>query len=199
MKVTLLLPDSIILTGSYIKLEPIEEPHRHILKMISQDERISTYSPALKLKFNSWFDKAIKPYQESRQVSFIVRTLSDNRIVGSTRFYEIYPEHKRLSIGYTWYIPEVWGSSVNAECKLLLLRYAFETLQTTRVEFFIDSRNERSRFAIKKLGATEEGILRQHIILEDGYVRDTVIYSILKQEWPDILLTLNSRLNYNNR
>ena len=81
------------------------------------------------------------------------------------------------------------------ESKLLLLRHVFETLEFNRVEFFIDSRNSRSRSAVKKLGATEEGILRQHVILEDGYVRDTVVCSILKKEWPKILLTLENRLN----
>lgn len=106
--------------------------------------------------------------------------LLDNKIIGSTRFYEIYPEHNRLAIGYTWYIPELWGSLANAECKLLLLWYAFLSLQMTRVEFFVDSRNERSRAAVKKLGAKEEGIMRKHILLEDGFTRDTVIYSFFE-------------------
>jgi RimJ/RimL family protein N-acetyltransferase len=139
-------------------------------------------------------NKALKPYPESRQVSFVVITLSDNKIVGSTRFYEINPEHKKLALGFTWYLPEVWGSLVNPECKLLLLQYAFEVLQVNRVEFFIDSRNARSRAAVKKLGATEEGILRQHIILEDGFIRDTILYSILKSEWPAVLSNNSKRI-----
>lgn len=184
------------LSGIYVQLELLNETHRSALKVISQDERISTYSPALKLKFDAWFNKALKSYDELHQISFIVRTLSDNRVVGSTRFYEINLDHKKLAIGYTWYLPDVWGSVVNVECKLLLLRYAFETLQINRVEFFIDSRNERSRAAVKKLGATEEGILRQHVILEDGFIRDTVVYSILKSEWPNVLASLEKRLKY---
>lgn len=184
----------ITLTGYHIQLEPINETHRDELKEISRDEKISQYSPALKLKFDSWFDKAAKNYPESRQISFIVRTLSDNKIVGSTRFYELYPEHKRASIGYTWYIPSVWGKGVNTECKLLLLHHAFQTLQLNRIEFFIDLRNERSLAAVKKLGATKEGVLRQHIILDDGYLRDTIVYSILKQEWPTVLLSLEKAL-----
>lgn len=188
-------PKPILLTGLYVQLEPIQEKHYEILKALSQHEKISTYSPALKLKFDSWFNKALKKYPESRQISFIVRTLSDQKIVGSTRFYEIYLEHKRLAIGYTWYIPDVWGSTVNTESKLLLLEYAFETLLINRVEFFIDSRNDRSRAAVKKLGATEEGTLRQHIILDDDYIRDTVVYSILKNEWPTISTHLRKKLN----
>jgi N-acetyltransferase len=123
-----------------------------------------------------------------------VRTLLDNKIVGSTRFYEIHPDHQRLAIGYTWYTPNVWGTTVNPECKLLLLRYAFDILRANRIEFFIDARNDRSRAAIQKLGATQEGILRKHIVLDDHFVRDTVVYSILKDEWPTVLSNLEKRL-----
>jgi RimJ/RimL family protein N-acetyltransferase len=173
-----------VLTGQVIQLEPIKEEHRNSLKLLSQDDRVSTYSPALKLKFDSWFDKALKALPE--QLTFIVRHLKNQQIIGSTRLYEINFDHKRLTIGYTWYQPDFWGSGVNLDCKLLLLNYAFHILNMNRVEFCVDSRNERSRAAVKKLGAIEEGILRQHIVLEDGYVRDTVIYSILKSEWQKI-------------
>jgi RimJ/RimL family protein N-acetyltransferase len=188
------MSNCIILTRTFVKLETLDETHRSDLQKISQDDRISAYSPILKLNFDAWFDKALKSSAESSQITFVVRTLKDDKIVGSTRFYDIDLKHKRLAIGYTWYVPEVWGSSVNAECKLLLLRYAFETLQMNRVEFFIDARNARSRAAVKKLGATEEGILRQHIILEDGFTRDTVVCSILKQEWATVLSNLEKRI-----
>lgn len=190
----MLEPKPITLTGHHIQLEPLESHHAEALKQLASNEKISTYSPALKLKFDAWFFKAIKSYVESRQLSFIVRRLSDQQIIGSTRFYEIYPEHHRLAIGYTWYIPEVWGTTVNLECKLLLLKYVFETLQGNRVEFHIDARNERSRGAVKKIGATEEGILRQHIVLDDGYIRDTVVYSIIKNEWPTISSQLMNKI-----
>jgi len=195
----MLEPKSITLTGLHVQLEPVQESHREILRTLSFDEKVSLYAPALKLQFDSWFNKALHSYPASRQLSFIVRTLSDQKIVGSTRFYEIHTEHNRLSIGYTWYIPAVWGSVVNSECKLLLLRYAFQELQVNRIEFFIDSRNERSRAAIKKLGATEEGLLRQHIILDDGYLRDTVVYSILRNEWPTILCHLEKKISVFNK
>ena len=190
----MLEPKPTTLTGLSIQLEPLNETHREIVKELSQDKKISTYSPALKLKFDSWFNKALKNFQESRQLSFIVRTLSDKKIVGATRFYDIQTEHQRLAIGYTWYIPSSWGTGVNTECKLLLLHHAFEILKANRIEFFIDSRNERSQAAVKKLGATKEGILRQHLVLDDGYVRDTVVYSILKKEWPLISQRINDRL-----
>lgn len=186
--------ESIQMTGSHVQLKSLQKEHYDALKEISQNEKISTYSPALKLKFDHWFNNALKNNKDSSHQTFIVRTLSDGKIVGSTRFYDIQLDHKRLSIGYTWYIPEVWGTVVNTECKLLLLQYAFETLAINRIEFFIDKRNERSRAAVKKLGATEEGVLRQHIILDDGHVRDTVICSILKEEWPTVLGDLRRRL-----
>lgn len=183
------------LIGSTIQLEPLDSEHHAILKQLSQNEKISTYSPALRYKFDSWFNKALNIFPEHPQLSFVVRTLVDQKIIGSTRFYEINLAHRRLSIGYTWFVPEVWGTKINAECKLLLFRHAFDTLGMNRIEFSIDARNERSRAAVKKLGATEEGILRQHIVLDDGYVRDTVVYSILKTEWPRVFVMLNERLN----
>ena len=189
-----MLKKDIVLTGKNIQLEPLQSSHREVLKMLSQDERITLYSPALKLKFDSWFDKALQSFSEAEQFTFIVRDLKTKAVMGSTRFYEIKLNHKRLTIGYTWYVQERWGSGVNLDCKLLLLNYAFHILKMNRVEFQIDSRNERSRFAVKKLGAIEEGILRQHIILDDDYVRDTVIYSILKDEWPLLSTRLSEKL-----
>lgn len=182
----------IILTGKYIQLEALQASHYEVLKKLSQDERISTYSPALKLKFEAWFKKAL---QNENQLSFIVKQILNNEIVGSTRFYDIHQDHQRLTIGYTWYIPEVWGTVVNLESKKLLFEYAFNVLHMNRIEFFIDARNLRSRNAVNKLGATEEGVLREHIHLEDGYIRDTVVYSILKKEWPELSLVLDERIS----
>lgn len=188
------LNKELLLTGKFIQLEPLQEEHRESLRLISRDEKISTYSPALKSKFDSWFDKALKTLPELEYFTFIVRNLKNKEIVGSTRFYDICFNHKRLSIGHTWYTPDMWGTGINLDCKLLLLNFAFQTLQMNRVAFNIDSRNERSRAAVKKLGATEEGILRQHIILDDGFIRDTVVYSILKNEWPSLAIKLNNHL-----
>lgn len=190
-----MIKKDILLTGKMVQLEQLTESHRDSLKALSRDDKISAYSPALKLKFDSWFDKALMTFPESEQFAFIVRDLNSSEIVGSTRFYDINMNHKRLTIGYTWYTPDRWGSGINLDCKLLLLNYAFQILQMNRVEFQIDSRNERSRFAVKKLGATEEGVLRQHIILDDGYVRDTVVYSILKNEWATLSVKLNDKLS----
>ncbi len=190
----MLKPKTVVLTGHHVQLEPLQETHREILKTLAQDENVSRYSPPLKLKFDAWFDKALKSFPETGQLTFIVRTLADQHIVGSTRFYDITPKDRRLSIGYTWYIPSVWGTGINTECKLLLMQHAFDVLQANRIEFFIDASNERSRAAVKKLGATEEGLLRQHVVFENGYVRDTAVYSILKQEWAEISSRLTKKI-----
>ena len=184
-----------VLQGQYIRLEPLHSSHKEPLRIAAQNPLMCEFigTSLLGDTFNDWFDKAMRDFSLA-SVPFVVRRLFDNQLIGSTRYYDIALEHARLSIGYTWYVPEVWGSFVNPETKLLLLQYAFETLYVNRVQLKTDMRNARSRAAIKKLGATEEGILRQHMILEDGFVRDTVIFSIIKPEWPYIKAGLQKRL-----
>jgi RimJ/RimL family protein N-acetyltransferase len=185
-----------ILKGTRIQLEPLNESHKKELYNAAQDEAIWTYSTsAFGERFYRWFDKAMKCFEQQQHMPFVVRQLSDKKIIGSTRFYDINSEHHRATIGYTWYIPEVWGTYVNPECKFLLLKFAFNDLQMNRIEFVTDSRNARSRAAIKKMGAVEEGVLRYHMILENGYMRDTVMFSIIKLDWPHVKLILESRLN----
>jgi RimJ/RimL family protein N-acetyltransferase len=103
-------------------------------------------------------------------------------------------DHLRLEIGYTWYSPAVWGTGVNAEAKLLLLRHAFETLGARRVEFKTDARNERSRGALIALGAQFEGVFRKHMVLSDGGARDSAYYAIVDDEWPAVRARLEERL-----
>jgi RimJ/RimL family protein N-acetyltransferase len=185
-----------ILQSARIQLESLQEQHRDELYAAAQDEAIWTYSPvsALGDKFSNWFEKALQAFKNQEQLPFVVRRITDKKIIGSTRYYHMAPEHRRLTIGYTWYIPEVWGSYVNPECKYLLLKYAFEDLKINRVEFVIDARNTRSQAAVKKLGASEEGTLRQHMILHDGFIRDSKIYSIIQTEWPAVKAVLADRL-----
>ncbi len=183
------------LIGQLINLVPLEESHREILRSLANDETIWAYMPsdARGKGFDGWFDKALKEKLAGEHVPFVVQRKEDNRIVGSSRFYNIFPEHKRLSIGYTWYIQEARGTAVNPEAKFLLLECVFEHLNFNRVEFHVDSRNVRSRAAVKKLGAIEEGILRQHMIVHETYVRDTVVFSIIKTDWPNVKAKLKSR------
>lgn len=185
----------IVLTGPRIQLEPLNTIHKEELYYAAQDETIWKHNATngLGQHFLEWFNKALAFVATGEQMPFVVRRLEDNKIVGSTRYYEVIPAHNRLSIGYTWYIPEVWGTHVNPECKFLLLAHAFEALHVNRVQFATDARNSRSRAALKKLGAVEEGTLRRHMLLDNGFVRDSVIFSILPEEWPQIKSKLHDR------
>ena len=125
---------------------------------------------------------------------FAVRLRGDGKLVGSTRYMNIAAGDRRLEIGTTWYNSAVWGGKVNPECKLLLMTHAFEQLGCYRVEYRCDARNSRSRAAILKLGATEEGILRRHKRTDDDFWRDTIQFSILDSEWPKVKAGLEARL-----
>ena len=117
-----------------------------------------------------------------------------SQVVGSTRFYEIFPNDRKCAIGYTWLAKSVQRTPINTECKLLLLTHAFETWKCVRVELITDVLNEESRAAILRLGAKQEGILRKHLILPSGRVRDSVFFSIIDDEWPEVKQGLLSRL-----
>ena len=118
------------------------------------------------------------------------------RAVGMTTYMNIDAANKRVEIGSTWYACAVWASEVNPECKLLLMRHVFETLKWHRVEYKTDARNERSREAIVRLGALQEGIFRRHMILADGHIRDSVYFSIIDADWPQVKAGLEKRLRY---
>jgi RimJ/RimL family protein N-acetyltransferase len=121
--------------------------------------------------------------------------LWDGQIVGTTSYRRYEPANKRIEIGATWYGPGFKGTRVNPACKLLMLEYAFETLVVNRVEFVVDARNERSRRAVVGIGGKEEGILRRHVVCPDGFVRDSVFFSILREEWPAVRANLEARIN----
>lgn len=114
--------------------------------------------------------------------------------VGSTRLFDISLTHRRGEIGHTWLTPSVWRTRLNTECKYLLLNHAFDTLSMIRVQLKTDSRNLRSQAAIERLGAVKEGVLRNHVILPDGYIRHSVMYSITDAEWPSVKQRLESFL-----
>jgi len=119
---------------------------------------------------------------------------ASGRGIGSTRFGDIAPEHGRVEIGWTWIAPSHQRTAANTEAKLLQLGYAFDDLGATRVALKTDGRNERSQAAIERLGAVREGVLRRHLRLPDGYLRDTVYFSILSGEWPAVKARLEERL-----
>ena len=131
---------------------------------------------------------------ETGALPFAVRRLSDDRIVGCTRYFNVETRHRRLEIGHTWYSASAQRSALNTECKLLLLGHAFETLNTIAVELRTHFMNQASRRAIERLGAKLDGILRQHQIAPDGSLRDTCVYSIVAAEWPAVRSNLRWKL-----
>ncbi|MCM3770369.1 GNAT family N-acetyltransferase [Priestia aryabhattai] len=178
---------SVELVGTTVKLVPLEKMHEQGLYEAAKPKEIWEHLP---VKVHSLSDieqlieSALTAKQEGKELPFAVFDVESNSIIGSTRFLDISLPNKSLEIGWTWYHPSVWRTRVNTECKYLLLKYCFEELKFHRVQFKTDVRNKRSRAAIKRLGATQEGISRKHMVLSDGYVRDSVIFSIIDDEWP---------------
>jgi RimJ/RimL family protein N-acetyltransferase len=187
-----------IITGNYVKLEQMNKTHIDGLYEASLDERIWLYMP---MKVNSKEDmkklvhNALIGGEKGEQVPYTIFNLDNGEIVGSTRLLDIQPENRNCEIGWTWLTPKVWRTKINTEMKLLLLQYCFEQLDYLRVQLKTDGRNVQSQKAIERLGATMEGTLRRNRIMYDGYVRDSVYYSILAEEWPVIKKELLNKLN----
>jgi len=175
-----------ILENNFVRLEVLNESHLEFLHEFIHQQEIWKYSlipMKTKEDIKKYVEMAIQYYHEGSQLPFIVFDKLTNRYVGSTRLYEISTSNKRAKLGYTWYDKVVQGTKVNKSCKYLLLDYAFNQLDFNRIEFNADVRNEKSIFAMKSLGAEAEGVLRKHTILPDGYCRDTIVLSILKDDW----------------
>ncbi|KGT40533.1 MULTISPECIES: GNAT family N-acetyltransferase [Bacillus] len=137
---------------------------------------------------------AIKGFEGETDLPFVVVDQKTNEIVGSTRLYSISNDNKTVELGQTWYHPSVHRTSINTECKYMLLQYAFEELHMLRVQIKTDLRNEKAQRAIERLGAVKEGVLRNERQLPNGYVRDAVVYSIIASEWPVIKEQLLQKL-----
>ncbi len=182
------------LTGRFVALEPLEPRHHAGLIRAAEDASIWRYIPIDMgegfAKRLDWFESEMA---KGRAITYVVRRLGDGVLVGSSSYLAIAPEHARVEIGSTWYAPEAQGTAVNPEAKYLLLRNAFAA-HYNRVEFKTDSRNARSRAALKKLGATEDGTMRGHMWMPQGYFRDSVYFSVLAAEWPAVSAALEQRL-----
>lgn len=137
---------------------------------------------------------ALDGQSQGCELPFVIISKLSNQIVGTSRFYEIAPADRKVVIGYTWLARSAQRTPINTEAKLLLLTHAFETWKCVRIELVTDVRNEQSRAAILRLGAKQEGILRKHLILPSGRVRDSVVFSIVDDEWPDVKASLQNRL-----
>jgi N-acetyltransferase len=188
----------VTLEGHSVRLEPLTEAHVAGLAAVGNDERIWKLMVYGQIRteadMRKWVCHLLDGQAAGTDLPFVVINLASGRVVGATRYMEIRPAHRSLEIGGTWYGLEFQHTIVNTESKYLLLRYAFETLGTIRVQFKADVRNERSWRAIERIGAKREGILRNHYILPDGVIRDSVHYSIIDSEWPGVKERLEEML-----
>ncbi|MDR7071456.1 GNAT family N-acetyltransferase [Fictibacillus barbaricus] len=137
---------------------------------------------------------AVQTKNEGSALPFVVTLKNSGKVIGTTRLYDFNFNNKSCEIGFTWYGADYQRTFVNTTCKLLLLEYCFETLGFNRVQFQTDERNIRSQTAIERLGASKEGILRKHKVISSGYVRNSVLYSIINDEWPKIKENLKQKL-----
>ena len=189
--------EPITLEGQVVRLEPLSFEHAPDLLAAAQTEEIWRYTlddPRTGEAMHAYIERALAEREAGAAMPFAVRHRATGRAIGSTRFAAISRANRGVEIGWTWYAPEFWRTAVNTESKYLLLRHAFETLGCIRVELKTDARNTRSRTAITRLGAVEEGTLRSKVIMRDGYRRDSVYFSILDREWPAVKARLEAWL-----
>ncbi len=192
-------PDRRALLGTVVRLDPLTPDDAPALFAALDDPRVwsSGYAggpagrPTHVAAMRAWVDRLLT---FTDQVPYAVRLVDGGTIVGTTTLGEVDVVNESAHLGWTAYAPTVWGTAVNPECKLLLLGHAFEDCGFGRVKIQTDSINERSQAAIAKLGATREGVLRRHLRRADGTFRDTVVFSVLREEWPGVRAGLLARV-----
>ena len=206
----------VTLDGRFVRLDPLTFSHEQSLVAAAADGELWNTQVTIIPRpegMRDYIQFALDGLAQGNQLPFVIVRKSDDagstdarlaesagvphtsqndNVVGSTRFYEIFPHDRKCAIGYTWLSKSVQRTPINTECKLLLLTHAFGTWKCVRVELITDVLNEQSRAAILRLGAKEEGILRKHLILPTGRIRDSVFYSITDDEWPEVKQRLSA-------
>lgn len=180
------IKDEIKLSGNSVDILPLREEHFTALLALAKDRRIWEFyidDYSNEAVMIAALEAALKEKEKGSQYPFVILHKATNAIIGSTRFVDIQPQHRKLEIGWTWLHPDYWATHINPECKLLLLRHCFEKLNAVRVQLKTDERNIRSRTAILKIGATYEGILRHDMLRADGTHRNSAYFSVLPHEW----------------
>jgi RimJ/RimL family protein N-acetyltransferase len=189
--------EPIVLEGDFVRLEPMTLEHHAALSAVGLDPEIWRFTLALVQtpeEMRGYMEAALKLQREGTTLPFVTIERSSGRVVGSTRFGNYDPANRRIEIGWTWIAPAWQRTALNTEAKYLMLSHAFEKLHCVRVELKTDVLNTRSRQAMLRIGAKEEGILRKHSLVWDGRYRDSIYYSILDDEWPTVKQELERML-----
>jgi N-acetyltransferase len=178
----------VILQAYSVSIVPIDYTHLEHLSVWSAEEDIWRYMTfahlASKNELEDWIGTAMEANKHGTEMNFAIIDETSQSAVGTTSFYRVVPEHRRLELGKTWLGAPYRRTAINTAAKYLMLNHAFETISANRVELNTDARNLRSQRAIERLGATRDGVLRCHTIMRDGFVRDTVNYSFTMKDWP---------------
>ena len=178
--------EPVTLRGQYATVEPLARSHEEGIRAAAADGELwqlwYTSVPAPD-KTSHWLELALDMREKQGAMPFVVRDNASGDVIGSTRYFNVDAHNRRLEIGHTWYAKRAQRTAINTECKLLLLTHAFETLHCIAVEFRTHWFNHASRAAIARLGAKQDGVLRNHLLLPDGSRRDTVVFSIIDGEW----------------
>ena len=191
--------EPVVLEGKHVRLEPLTLAHEVDLARAAADGELWNSDVTIIPKpdgMKSYIEAALKGFSLGFELPFAIvrKTNSAPQVVGTTRFYEIFPADRKAAIGYTWLAKSAQRTFINTEAKLLLLTHAFETWGCVRVELITDVLNDQSRAAILRLGAKQEGVLRKHLILPSGRIRDSVMFSIIDSEWAEAKGSLLNRL-----
>jgi RimJ/RimL family protein N-acetyltransferase len=188
----------VTLEGTHVRLEPLAEAHLAGLAEVGLDEELWRWIPTpvrTREEMAAYINTALGEQERGTSMPFAILEKATGRAIGSTRYGNIDRIHHRVEIGWTWVAREWQRTAMNTEAKYLLLKHAFETLGCMRVELKTDSLNERSRAAILRLGAREEGIFRNHMVTASGRIRHTVYFSIIDSDWPAVKARLETKLN----
>jgi RimJ/RimL family protein N-acetyltransferase len=187
----------VILEGQHVRLEPLSPAHEEPLNAAAADGELWNSSVTIvptRATMAAYIATALHAQTTGRELPFVIIRKASGEIVGSTRFYDIELADRRVEIGYTWLAASVQRTEVNTESKLLLLTHAFETWRCIRVALITDVLNQQSHAAILRLGAKQEGVLRNHMVMPGGRYRDSVSFSIIEAEWPEVKASLQAKL-----
>ena len=191
--------EPITLFGKFVRLEPLSEAHVPDLAKVGLETEIWRFmrygNVETEAHLGAWVQELLDLQAQGTDSPFAVIYQATGNAIGCTRYLNIDPPNRSLEIGGTWYGLEYQGTLVNRECKYLLLKHAFEVLDCIRVWFKADARNLRSQRALERIGVVKEGVLRNHMILPDGFIRDSVVYSLVPAEWPQVKQKLEAELS----